>query len=1576
MLLPSLTLHAQPTAVNTNLTPAGTWSCSNLTDLGAFRQYRTPIVATAYGAGTRNWAFTADCAFPAGNDVWRPYLLGSLPLTFNTVVPFNTGGSGQGALYNSNNGGADGVLGATTANRYYTFNVEDKTVPNNLNMQILETAYDPAVISTVTFTAPVCANTPANIAIATATAPNAGEYFYVRYTTNAWASSSVLPIVMGGSVGASTLPGVANGTTVSFYVFSSPKTPAQIVVDAVLGDYTYDLNTLNLNNNGGTNYSYTIGTAFATPLTGAYSIPSTCIPDIATAVALLNANGMSGNVTFNVAAGHTENAPLGGINLNMTSLAVGLQPSATQTLTFQRAGAGANPIIYSPAGGAQAMFPTGYTNPIDGVFRIISTDYLTIDGINLQENVANTAITVTAVSTAANLAPLMEFGYGFFKADATNGCNNNTIKNCSITLNRWNFGFPWGGTGAGSTGILMTNQTATSSTALVVTTVAGTNSNNKFYTNTFNNCYIGIFINGFTDAAPSVALLDQNNDIGGIAPGTGNTIIGVGCEWLGVGATPVQTNNAFGILALNQNGCNLSNNNVNSAGIYHTRTVYGVGVAGTLGTATVNANTVALSLTALAASTSMGVAAAMGNATLPFTPVGTLTVTNNIVQAVQINAVTVGSGTFYGYNIFGSENNFVITGNQFINSPGLNFTGIMYGLYFSNGNGGNVTLTGNTINNVTRLNTVTGGTSYMMYVSNTGQLAGHTGNFNNNTITNITGGLTTYAAYIFGTPTLSATTSISNNTINNINNIVATGSVYGLYEFMGGTTNTLTVNNNTVTNLLGGSTSGTVYGLYATGAALVNNVTNNTVNTLTGKGVVYGLWAGSGTTNNITGNTVHSLRSRVATSSLYGIYNSGGATVNITNNTVHSINTIDGQSLTTAGLYISNTTASNITTVSRNVFRDIMSSCPTATATVSGIYLNSLGTTGTGHINNNYIYNISSDSAANAATAVNGIYDIHPAGSTANIIYNTIALGKGAPITPVATVLNFGVSGVYYGTAGNLNLRNNLIYVNAAAPGTGTAVALRRSTGAAGTIPANYMATSNNNIFYAEANATNKYLLYAEGVSSAALFNAFANNAATAVGVNDAAFNTGCGLYKSFMAGRDASSFTENTAFVVGAGAPAVPADLVPTGSSYAESGAATVGTITTDYFNAVRSATPDIGAGEFTGTFTDAAAPLIIYTALTGSVFCPTLTATITDVTGVNTTAGTKPRIWYKKSTDANAFVGNTSADNGWKYVEASNASSPFAFTVDYAILNGGVANAGDIIQYFVAAQDIVGTPNVGANSATLTGCATNVGLTGVTGAVAVNSFTVAAQPTSIATTSNKTSICMSGTVNLSLTPTPVAAALVGVTYTWEESTTGAVGSYTTIAGATGATYTTPTISASKFFRGRVFCGGSELTASPASPVFVTVYSPGIVSTNSPQSVCGASIAGLMATGTTPDTTQLFWYATPTSTTPLYNGQHYNTSVPGTTTFYVAEKGGQSSENVGRAAATTNVAYLTPFTYGLMFNVAQNIVLDSVTVFPNNATASTFTLQLLDATNTVLQTANPAIPVVTAGTPYRVYLG
>ena len=119
-----------------------------------------------------------------------------------------------------------------------------------------------------------------------------------------------------------------------------------------------------------------------------------------------------------------------------------------------------------------------------------------------------------------------------------------------------------------------------------------------------------------------------------------------------------------------------------------------------------------------------------------------------------------------------------------------------------------------------------------------------------------------------------------------------------------------------------------------------------------------------------------------------------------------------------------------------------------------------------------------------------------------------------------------------------------------------------------------------------------------------------------------------------------------------------------------------------------------DIGASESDMTPDDIFGPVISFQSLPntsrdGNRILSDF-ASISDLlSSVNTTNQKRPRFYFKKSTDADAFGGNTSADNGWKFAQALDTESPFDFLADYSILNGGLVSSGDTIEYFVTAQD-----------------------------------------------------------------------------------------------------------------------------------------------------------------------------------------------------------------------------------------------------------------------------------------------
>jgi hypothetical protein len=253
-------------------------------------------------------------------------------------------------------------------------------------------------------------------------------------------------------------------------------------------------------------------------------------------------------------------------------------------------------------------------------------------------------------------------------------------------------------------------------------------------------------------------------------------------------------------------------------------------------------------------------------------------------------------------------------------------------------------------------------------------------------------------------------------------------------------------------------------------------------------------------------------------------------------------------------------------------------------------------------------------------------------------------------------------------------MRNNII-VNLSTPkGSGRTVAFRRS---ASTNLNNYSTSSNNNCFYAGTPGPNN-LIFLEGTAGHQTILAFQNR----------------------VAPRETNSFTENVPFIE-VTTPPYDLHIDEATPTYTESGGTPVTTpinIAYDFDDDPRNAsTPDVGADEFDGISPNPTPPIITYTPLGGGAFGGSqllADVSITDDDGVNITTG-KPRVYYKKSTDLNDI-------SGWKWVETTSSASPFAFTMDYSLLNAGSVSVGDVIQYFVVAQDEYTVPNVGINSGT----------------------------------------------------------------------------------------------------------------------------------------------------------------------------------------------------------------------------------------------------------------------------------
>ena len=263
------------------------------------------------------------------------------------------------------------------------------------------------------------------------------------------------------------------------------------------------------------------------------------------AINALNSSGVgAGGVTFNVDAGFVsiENCPV------ITATGTSANP-----IVFQKYGTGANPVIkpvYTPTNSAGIAIQGG--------------DYFTFDGIDIS----------TVFDPNGNNTYSFDFGYYIFNASNANGAQYNTIKNCTVTLNRY----------------VITTRGIYQNIAISPISAAGSNSYNT-YDNIFiqNSCW-GIYFKGHT-VNNDLSCVIKNCTIG---TATANDI-GDGLNSSGIRVTgsaginvfnneirnvTVQSGILYGLWLENPKGTNnIYNNKIHDlvcANSYNTSLVYGI----------------------------------------------------------------------------------------------------------------------------------------------------------------------------------------------------------------------------------------------------------------------------------------------------------------------------------------------------------------------------------------------------------------------------------------------------------------------------------------------------------------------------------------------------------------------------------------------------------------------------------------------------------------------------------------------------------------------------------------------------------------------------------------------------------------------------------------------------------------------------------------------------------------------------------------------------------------------------------------------------------------------------------------
>ena len=613
------------------------------------------------------------------------------------------------------------------------------------------------------------------------------------------------------------------------------------------------------------------------PLSGIYYIPAGTpgYPTISAAIADLNLQGVGdGGVTFKIAANYSEtfSSPTAGL--------ITASGTLSDPVLFIKDGAGANPLITAGV---------GVSTTTDGIIIIAGGDYITFDGIDLQENSLN-----------LNATTQMEWGYALVKASATapfNGCQHITIKNCYITLNKAN---------PASVGIYSGNHIASNITLLTITNVSDAMNNCKFYGNVISNVYRGITLIGFNAPSP-YTLYDANNEIG--VEGA-NIITNFGGAAGGTGLTP----QVYGIYTWYSSNVQVANNTINGGDgtgtlLYGIRTSNGANGDVYNNTVTLNGGSTR---------TVYGIGSELGATGT------TVNIHHNTIENCSLTTAT--TGLFYGIqNQIVSTLNFNVNiyENEIRNNL-LSGTGNFIGI--DGGYGGIIDIYNNSIHDNTKNNsgqiimirTGTSGTKYLirnniMYMNNiitTGAVTasstingfyslGSPGEFfyNNQIYDCSIGGTSTGLSTIYGINAYSFSSLSKNFYGNNISNLAinsGSGTVYGILfgNVMAG--NSYTLKNNKVYGLSAAGTSGAVTGIHISGGNGIH-IYNNFISDLkapdaSGAIAINGMNIAGGSLVNAYYNTIYLNASSTATTfGSSGIYKSTTVNSDFRNNCVVNV---------------------------------------------------------------------------------------------------------------------------------------------------------------------------------------------------------------------------------------------------------------------------------------------------------------------------------------------------------------------------------------------------------------------------------------------------------------------------------------------------------------------------------------------------------------------------------------------------------------------------------------------------------------------------------------------------------------
>ncbi|GAB3875806.1 hypothetical protein GCM10028824_32200 [Hymenobacter segetis] len=699
-----------------------------------------------------------------------------------------------------------------------------------------------------------------------------------------------------------------------------------------------------------------------------------------------------------------------------------------------------------------------------------------------------------------------------------------------------------------------------------------------------------------------------------------------------------------------------------------------------------------------------------------------------------------------------------------------------------------------------------------------------------------------------------------------------------------------TINNLNIDATGGTGTSGTYgYGVLLTNAADNDRISNNTINAdiaTTSTNFAGIVVSGSTSSATTSGNSANNLliEGNTVNGGYYGISLYGNSTTSLnTGNTVRNNNVRD---FYTYGIYTGYQDGAQF------IGNDISRLLRTNPSSFYGLY--TFGSSRSLAIEKNRLHDPFTGNPTSASTLY-GIYLANSTGATAattNDVVNNVLYNINGTSTQYLIYNSGSAFSHIYNNSINADDQSAVVFTTYGIYNSGANTEVK-----------------NNVVSITRPSTGTKYGLYYSTAPTSSDYNdIYVPNGN--VGYFSAALLTLADLQAANGKVFDANSISTDPAF-----AGASTGNLLPTNVLLNNAGTP-LARVTQDITGAARGTVPDLGAYEFTPVGIDVA-PVALLGPATGTSCYSAAEAVVVQIRN----AGTATLNFATNPATATVVVtlpgGLTQTLTGTVSTGTLASGALLSVTLNNT-LNLSVPGA----YTFAVTATVTGDANTANN--VLTPAATRTVVAPVAGVLSPAAF----------------NICGSGTASLSL----AGASSGSLQY---QSSSSATGTFTDIAGATAATYTTPVLSSTTYYRVRSTCNANTAYSNVAA---ITVNNPVISAAPTPLSTCAGGTATLAAT--VPAGISVRYFTAATGGTAVGTGSPFVTPALTANTTYYAEAFAGGTENVGKAL--TNGADGTNTGGGLYFTTTGPTTIATVTVYRTaNAAAGTATIYLLSGSTT-----------------------